>query len=105
MKRARETRAYPARCPKCNLGGMTESESKRHRCSSLLRSTAAERDARIVAEAGPWDVLDIGDEELVVEPSLPFDGVVSQEHHTAKWKGAVEAAARILNRLARKRRG
>lgn len=93
------------RCPKCNLGGMTAAEFKAHRCSRLGRETRAERDERIVAEArlpngrvAYWSA---------AWSSFPLHAQVYAAgiRDVNEWKRLHQAAARILNRISRARRG
>ena len=84
------------RCPKCNLGGMLDYEFKRHKCSNLARPTAAERDERIVAEAGlTWSE----EYRSMLVPNWPLNIA------DGETRPILLAAARILNRIAAKRKG
>lgn len=80
-------------CLKCGVKYRSTLESIQHYCgnSKPKRETAQERDERIVAEAGPWSAKDFQGPLYFGEVS---DGV-----------RAIRSATRILNRIAKKRRG
>ena len=62
------------------------------------RETAQERDERIVAEAGPW--MTSSKLRSIVSGRSP---ATMRDTDWPDWQPAYEAAARILNRIAKKR--
>jgi hypothetical protein len=63
------------------------------------RESRAERDERIVAEAGPWFPREEEPESIGCSLDSEGDSVEECNRKYAKVKRAMSAAARILNRL------